>query len=100
MLDIKSTNKGLLLPRLTPLQRTAIANVERIVARLFAVETALPAARPALRSLAATLVPTDSAGDFTQAATGVVLGGSSPGVPKCGGQGPGGWTKNPASPRQ
>ena len=43
------------------------ANVERIVARLFAVETALPAARPALRSLAATLVPTDSAGDFTQA---------------------------------
>ena len=43
------------------------ANVERIVARLFAVENPLPAARPRLRALAATLVPADSAGEFTQA---------------------------------
>ena len=43
------------------------ANVERIVARLFAVEEPLPAARPCLRALADGLVPDEDAGDFTQA---------------------------------
>jgi A/G-specific adenine glycosylase len=43
------------------------ANVERIVARLFAVDEPLPAARPRLRALAAGLVPEQGAGDFTQA---------------------------------
>ena len=42
-------------------------NVERVVARLFAVETPMPAARPELRRLAATLTPTRRPGDFAQA---------------------------------
>ena len=42
-------------------------NVERVVARLFAVETAMPAARPELRRLAGTLAPTRRPGDFAQA---------------------------------
>ncbi len=42
-------------------------NVERVVSRLFAVETALPAARPELRALADRITPQDHAGDFAQA---------------------------------
>ena len=42
-------------------------NVERVTARLFAVETPLPAAKPELRRLAATLVPDRRPGDFAQA---------------------------------
>ncbi len=42
-------------------------NVERVVARLFAVATPLPNAKPALRALAADLVPDARAGDFAQA---------------------------------
>ena len=42
-------------------------NVERVVARLFAVREPLPLAKPALRSLAATLTPLTRAGDFAQA---------------------------------
>ena len=42
-------------------------NIERVVARLFAVEEELPAAKPAIRSLAATLMPPVHAGDFAQA---------------------------------
>lgn len=42
-------------------------NVERVVARLFAVETPVPAARPELRRLAATLVADDRPGDWAQA---------------------------------
>ncbi|HEV2082021.1 MAG TPA: A/G-specific adenine glycosylase [Brevundimonas sp.] len=42
-------------------------NVERVVARLFAVETPLPAARPGLRRLAGTLVADDRPGDWAQA---------------------------------
>jgi A/G-specific adenine glycosylase len=42
-------------------------NIERVVARLYAVETPLPAAKPALRRLAAGLVPDARAGDFAQA---------------------------------
>lgn len=41
-------------------------NIERVVARLFAVETPLPAAKPALKSLAAGLTPDRRAGDFAQ----------------------------------
>ncbi len=43
------------------------ANVERVVARLFAVETPLPAARPALRRLAGLLTPEARPGDHAQA---------------------------------
>ena len=42
-------------------------NVERVTARLFAVETPLPAAKPQLQALAATLTPQRRPGDFAQA---------------------------------
>ncbi|MFD1702295.1 A/G-specific adenine glycosylase [Methylopila henanensis] len=42
-------------------------NVERVVARLFAVEEAMPAAKPKLRALAATIAPAERPGDFAQA---------------------------------
>lgn len=42
-------------------------NVERVMARLFAVETALPAAKPELRALAAALTPRARPGDYAQA---------------------------------
>jgi A/G-specific adenine glycosylase len=41
-------------------------NVERVVARLFAIEAPLPAAKAELRALAATLTPQQRAGDFAQ----------------------------------
>ncbi|MFL6797440.1 MAG: A/G-specific adenine glycosylase [Xanthobacteraceae bacterium] len=42
-------------------------NVERVVARIFAVAQELPAAKPQLRELTQTLVPQRRAGDFAQA---------------------------------
>ncbi len=42
-------------------------NVERVVARLFEVETPLPAAKPGLRRLAEGLTPARRPGDFAQA---------------------------------
>ncbi|MBO9714188.1 A/G-specific adenine glycosylase [Sphingomonas sp.] len=42
-------------------------NVERVVARLFALEEALPAARPRLHALADSITPDTRAGDFAQA---------------------------------
>ncbi len=42
-------------------------NVERVVARLFAVATEMPAGKPDLRRLAATLTPRTRPGDFAQA---------------------------------
>jgi A/G-specific adenine glycosylase len=68
------------LPGLGPYSAAAIAaiafgrhavvvdgNVERVVARLHAVEEPLPAARPTLRRLAAALTPPGPSGDFAQA---------------------------------
>jgi A/G-specific adenine glycosylase len=43
------------------------ANVERVVARLFAIATPLPAARPAIRAAADAVTPDARAGDFAQA---------------------------------
>ena len=43
------------------------ANVERVVSRLFAVETPLPAGREEIYRLAGTLTPEAQAGDFAQA---------------------------------
>lgn len=43
------------------------ANVERVVARLFAIEQPLPAARPAIRSATDQITPQTRAGDFAQA---------------------------------
>jgi A/G-specific adenine glycosylase len=42
-------------------------NVERVVARLFALEQELPAAKPEIRRLAQLLIPPERAGDFAQA---------------------------------
>jgi A/G-specific adenine glycosylase len=42
-------------------------NVERVVARLFAVETPMPAAKPELKRLAGTLIADDRPGDWAQA---------------------------------
>lgn len=41
-------------------------NVERVVTRLFAVEEALPAAKPVIKQLAASLLPPARSGDFAQ----------------------------------
>lgn len=43
------------------------ANVERVVARLFAIETPLPQARKEIRAAAETITPDARAGDFAQA---------------------------------
>jgi A/G-specific adenine glycosylase len=43
------------------------ANVERVVARLFAIAEPLPAARAAIRSAAGRITPPERAGDFAQA---------------------------------
>jgi A/G-specific adenine glycosylase len=47
-------------------QRASVVdgNVERVVARLFALETPLPRAKPELRALAASLLPPEPAPDF------------------------------------
>ena len=42
-------------------------NVERVIARVFAVEQPLPSAKPALRKLAASLTPSKRPGDYAQA---------------------------------
>jgi len=42
-------------------------NIERVVARLFAVEDQLPGAKPEIRRLAAALTPARRSGDFAQA---------------------------------
>ncbi len=42
-------------------------NIERVVSRLFAIEEPLPASKPTIRALAATLTPDTRAGDFAQA---------------------------------
>jgi A/G-specific adenine glycosylase len=42
-------------------------NIERVIARLFAIEEELPAAKPRIRALAEQLTPDRRAGDFAQA---------------------------------
>jgi A/G-specific adenine glycosylase len=58
-------------------------NVERVVSRLFAVETPLPAARPELRLLTDTITPDTRAGDFAQAMMDLGSGICTPKSPKC-----------------
>ncbi len=58
-------------------------NVERVVARLFAVEEALPAAKPAIRQLAASLLPPHRSGDFAQALMDLGASLCSPRRPAC-----------------
>jgi A/G-specific adenine glycosylase len=58
-------------------------NVERVVARLFAVAEPLPAVKPALRRLASGLTPPRRAGDFAQAMMDLGATVCLPGRPKC-----------------
>jgi A/G-specific adenine glycosylase len=59
------------------------ANVERVVARLFAIATPLPTARPAIRAAADTITPDDRAGDFAQAMMDLGSGICTTRAPKC-----------------
>jgi A/G-specific adenine glycosylase len=61
-------------------------NVERVVARLHAVEQPLPAARPVLRRLAGELTPPGPSGDFAQAMMdfgATICTPKSPDCPRC-----------------
>jgi A/G-specific adenine glycosylase len=60
------------------------ANVERVVARLFAVETALPAARDEIYRLAGSITPETEAGDFAQAMMDLGATICTPRSPDCG----------------
>jgi A/G-specific adenine glycosylase len=67
--------------------RRAVAidgNIERVIARLYAVETELPAAKPQIRARAETLVPQRRAGDFTQAMMDLGAAICTPKKPACG----------------
>lgn len=59
-------------------------NVERVMARLFAVETPLPSARPELRQLAGSLVAANRSGDWPQALMDLGATVCRPGKPVCG----------------
>jgi A/G-specific adenine glycosylase len=58
-------------------------NVERVVARLFAVTDPLPGAKPEIKRLVASLVPARRSGDFTQAMMDLGAGQCSPRSPAC-----------------
>mgnify|MGYP003575618258 FL=1 len=91
------TEAGLLaLPGVGPYTAAAVAaiafdrpanvvdgNVERVMARLYAVETPLPAARPELKRLAAGLVAADRPGDWAQALMDLGATVCRPGRPAC-----------------
>lgn len=59
-------------------------NVERVMARLHALETPLPAARPAIARLAAALTPRDRPGDYAQAVMDLGATICTPRRPACG----------------
>ena len=93
-----TTREGLaVLPGVGPYTSAAIAaiafdrpetvvdgNVERVVARLFAVQTPLPGAKRELTALAATLTPTHRPGDFAQAMMDLGATICTPRSPACG----------------
>jgi A/G-specific adenine glycosylase len=58
-------------------------NVERVMARLYAVSEPLPAAKPRLRALAAALVPEQHPGDFAQAMMDLGATICTPRRPRC-----------------
>ncbi|HYH21966.1 MAG TPA: A/G-specific adenine glycosylase [Azospirillum sp.] len=58
-------------------------NVERVIARVFAVEEPLPGAKTKLRALAATLTPRQRPGDYAQAMMDLGSGVCTPRKPKC-----------------
>jgi len=59
-------------------------NIERVVARLFAVITPLPESKPEIRTLAETLTPQDRPGDFAQAMMDLGAMICTPRRPACG----------------
>jgi A/G-specific adenine glycosylase len=59
-------------------------NVERVIARLFAVEDPLPAAKPRLGALAASLTPRERPGDYAQAIMDLGATICTPRMPACG----------------
>ncbi len=59
-------------------------NVERVMSRLFAVETPLPAAKPELRARADALTPDDRPGDYAQAVMDLGATICTPRSPACG----------------
>jgi A/G-specific adenine glycosylase len=91
------TEAGLLaLPGVGPYTAAAIAaiafdrrtmpvdgNIERVVSRLFAVEEALPQAKPLIRELAATLLGESRAGDSAQALMDLGASICTPKKPAC-----------------
>jgi A/G-specific adenine glycosylase len=58
-------------------------NVERVVTRLFAVDEALPAAKPLIKKLATSLLPPQRSGDFAQALMDLGATICSPKKPAC-----------------
>ena len=58
-------------------------NVERVVTRLFAVEDELPAAKPKIKALAASLLPPHRTGDFAQSLMDLGASLCSPRKPAC-----------------
>ncbi len=58
-------------------------NVERVLSRLFAIEDPLPAAKPAIRELAACLTPRQSPGDYAQAMMDLGATICTPRTPSC-----------------
>jgi A/G-specific adenine glycosylase len=58
-------------------------NVERVLARLFALDTPLPAVKPAIRELAARLTPRKRPGDYAQAMMDLGATVCAPRSPSC-----------------
>jgi A/G-specific adenine glycosylase len=93
-----ATAEGLMtLPGIGPYTAAAIAaiafdrpeavvdgNVERVMARLFRVETPLPAAKPELRARAAEMTPLARPGDYAQAVMDLGATICTPKSPACG----------------
>ena len=58
-------------------------NIERVIARLYAIDTPLPAAKPEISRLARTLTPPRRAGDFAQAMMDLGATICTPKTPAC-----------------
>jgi A/G-specific adenine glycosylase len=58
-------------------------NIERVIARLYAIDTLLPAAKPEIRKRASGLTPQHRAGDFAQAMMDLGASLCSPKTPAC-----------------
>jgi A/G-specific adenine glycosylase len=58
-------------------------NIERVLARLFAIKTPLPGAKPKLKAIAEALAPANRAGDFAQAMMDLGAAICTPKSPAC-----------------